>query len=44
MNEGDNAHEINAIIDNVITMAINLFLRTKSPNGTINKMPIAYPI
>ena len=44
MKEGDNAQEINAMTDNAITMLINLFLRTKSPNGTMNNMPIAYPI
>ena len=42
--DGDNAHAANAIIDNTITMLINLFLHTKSPKGTMNNIPIAYPI
>ena len=42
--EGAIAHEINAIIDNTITIAINLFLSTKSPNGTIKRISkIFYP-
>ena len=44
MKEGDNAQDNNAIMDNTITMLINLFLRTKSPNGTRNRIPNAYPI
>ena len=44
INEGDNANATKVTIDNSITIVISLFLRTKSPKGTINKIPNAYPI
>lgn len=44
INEGDKAHASKVTTDKIITMAINLFLRTKSPSGTMKKIPKAYPI
>ena len=44
INDGEKAHESSVITDSIITILISLFLRTKSPIGKINRIPIAYPI